>query len=65
MRFNKNRSLRNSKFFFEIEIFSQYKVFVLEGVITPPPGSKFSLRMVIFSDGYLSKDLICISKTNG
>ena len=55
MRFDRNRSLRNLKFFFEIEIFSQYKISVLVGSLTPPPtpGGKYSLGIVIFQDGYL------------
>ena len=35
MRLDGNRSLRNLKFYFEIEIFSQYKDSVLEGGLTP------------------------------
>ena len=65
MRLDGNRSLRNLKFYFEIEIFSQYKVFVLVGGLTPPSGGKYPLEMVIFEDGYLSKELISTSKTNG
>ena len=34
MRFDANRSLRNLKFYFEIEIISQYKVSVLVGNLT-------------------------------
>ena len=66
MRFDGNRSLRNLKFYFEIEIFSQCKVSVLVGGLTPPPlGTNIPLGMVIFQDGYLSKELISTSKTNG
>ena len=65
MRFDGNRSLRNLKFYFKIEIFSQYKVSVLIRVLTPPPGGKYPLGMVIFQDGYLSKEFISTSKTNG
>ena len=61
MRLDGNRSLRNLKFYFEIEIFSQYKVSVLVG----GPGGKYPLGMVIFQDGYFSKELIIASKTNG
>ena len=66
MRFDGNRSLRNLKFYFEIELFSQYKVSILFGH-TPslPLGGKYLLGMVIFQDGYLSKELISTSKTNG
>ena len=65
MRLDGNRSFRNLKFYFEIEIFSQYKVSVLVGDLTPPPlGGKYPLGMVIFQDGYLSKELISTSKTN-
>ena len=43
MRLDGNRSLRNLKFFFEIEIFSQYKVFVLVvGLTTLPPGGEIA-----------------------
>ena len=65
MRFDGNRSLRQLKFYFEIEIFSQYKVSVLVGASLPPGGSKYPLGMVNFQDGYLSKELISTSKTNG
>ena len=65
MRFYGNRSLRNSKFYFEIEIFSQYKVSVLVRDLTPPPGGKYPLGMAIFKDGYLSKELISTTKMNG
>ena len=67
MRYDGNQSLRNLKFYFEIEIFSQYKASVLVGGLTPtpPPEGKYSLWMVIFQDGYLSKELISTSKTNG
>ena len=63
MRFDGNRSLRNLKFYFEIEIFSQYKVSVLVGSLTPP-GGKYPFWMVIFQDGSLSKELSSTSKTN-
>ena len=62
---DENRPLQNLKFYFETEIFSQYKVYVLEGVFAPPLGSKYPLGMIIFQDGYLSKELISISETNG
>ena len=65
MRFDGNRSLRNLKFCFEIEIFNQYKVSVLVGDLTAPLGGKYPLGMVIILDGYLSEDLISTSKTNG
>ena len=66
MRLDGNRSLRNLKFYFEIEIFSQYKISVLVGGLIPPtPGGKYPLGMIIFQDGYLSKELISTSKTNG
>ena len=66
MRLDGNRSLRNLKFYFEIEIFSQYKVSVLVGGLTRPSvGGIYPLGMVIFQDGYLSKELIGTSKTNG
>ena len=65
MRFDGNRSLRNLKFYFEMEIFSQHKVFVLVGVSLLPPEGKYPLGMLIFQDGYLSKKLINTSKTNG
>ena len=38
MRFDGNRSLRNLKFYFEIEIFIQYKVSVLKGGLNLPWG---------------------------
>ena len=63
MRFDGNRSLQNLKFYFEIEIFSQCKVSVLVGGLTLSFGSKYTLGMVIFQDGYLSKELINTSKT--
>ena len=65
MRFDGNRSLRNSKFYFEIEIFSHYKVYVLVGGLTPPPLGANTLGMVIFKYGYLSKELMSTSKTKG
>ena len=65
IRFDGKGSLRNLKFNFEIEIFGLNKVFVLVGGLTPPPGGKYPLEMVIFQDGYLSKELISTSKTNG
>ena len=66
MRFGENRSLRNLKFYFEIEMFSQYKASVLVGGLTPPQGGgKYPLRMVNFQDEYLSKELISTSKPNG
>ena len=65
MRFDGNGSFRNLKFLFEIEIFSQHKVSVLLGGFTSPPGGKYSLEMLFFQDGYLSKELISPSKTNG
>ena len=65
MRFDGNRSLRNLNFFFEIEIFRQYKVSVFVGGLTPSPGSKYPLGMRIFLDGYLSRELISTSKPNG
>ena len=64
MRFDGNRSLRNLKFQFEMEIFSQYKVSVFVGDLTPPAEGKYPLGMVIFQNAYLSKELISISKTN-
>ena len=39
-----------------------------EGVFATPPGEgggKYALGMVNFQDGYLSKELISTSKTNG
>ena len=63
MRFGGNRSLRALKFDFEIEIFSQYKVSLLVGGLTPA-WEQIALGMVIFQDGYLSKELISTSKTN-
>ena len=63
MRFDENLSLRNLEFFFEIEIFSQYKVSVLVGA-SLPPGGKYPLRMVFFQDGYLTEELINTSKTS-
>ena len=36
MRFDGKRSLQNLNFYFEIEIFSQYKVSVLVRELTPP-----------------------------
>ena len=65
MRFDGNRSLQNLKFCFEIEIFSQSKDSVLVGGLTPLPGGKYPLGMVIFEDGYLSKELMSTSKTKG
>ena len=64
MRFDVNLSLRNLKFYFEIEIFSQYKISVLLGS-SHPLGGKYPLGMVIFQDGCHSKELISTSKTNG
>ena len=63
MRLDGNRSLRNLKFFFEIEAFSQYKVSVLVG--GPPPPKATPLAMAIFQIGSVSKELIRTSKTNG
>ena len=60
MRFDGNRSLRNLKFYFEIEIFSQYKGSVFVGDLIPSPGGKYPLGMVFFQDGYLSKELISL-----
>ena len=37
MRFDGNRSLQNLKFYFDLEIFNQYKVSVLVWGLTPPP----------------------------
>ena len=65
MKFDGNWSLWNLKFYFEIGIFSQYKVSVLVGGPHSPPPGKHTLGMVIFQDGYLSKELISITKTNG
>ena len=62
MRLDRNQSLRNLKFYFEMEIFNQYKTSVLIGSLT---WGKYPLEMVIFQDGYLSKELISTSKTNG
>ena len=53
------------KFYFEIEIFSQYNVCVLVGGLAPPVLANTSSGFVIFQDGYLSKELISTSKTNG
>ena len=64
MRFDGNRSLRNLKSYFEIEIFSQYKINILVGGLPPGPGGKYLLGMVFFQDRYLSKELISTSKTN-
>ena len=65
MRFDGNRTLRNLKFYFEIEIFSQYKVSILVVSLTlSPAGAKYPLGIVIFQDGYLSKELISTSQTN-
>ena len=64
MRFDRNRSLRNLKFYFEMEIFRRYKVSVLVGGLIPPCG-QIPLEMVIFQGGYISKELINTSKTNG
>ena len=67
MRFDGNRSLRNLKFYFEIEIFSQYKVSVLVRGASPPlpgGGGKYPLGIVNFQDGYLSEELISTSKMN-
>ena len=49
MKFDRNRSLRNLKFYFEIEIFSQYKVSVLLGGLTPPGGVEIPPRDGKFS----------------
>ena len=68
MRLDGNRSLRNLKFYFEIEIFSQYKISVLVGDLTmgpPPHGGHIPHGMVVFQDGYISKELISTSKTDG
>ena len=47
MRLDGNQSLRNLKFYFEIEIFSQYKVIVLVGGLTLAPWGQIPRR-----DGY-------------
>ena len=65
MKFDGNRSLRNLKFYFEIEIFSQYKISVLVRGLTPSSRGKYPLGMIIFQDGYLPKEFINTSKTNG
>ena len=65
MGFDRNRSLQNLKFYFEIKIFSHYEISVLVGGLTSPPGGKYPLGMVIFQDECLSKELISTSKTNG
>ena len=64
MKFDGNQSLRNLKFSFEKEILGQYKVPALVGGLTAFRG-KYPLEIIIFEDGYLSKELICTSKTNG
>ena len=58
MRFDGNRSLRNLKFYFEIEIFSEYKVSVLVGGLTPPSWVQIFLR-----DGNFSK-WVSLKKTH-
>ena len=65
MGLDRNLSLRNLKFYIEIEIFSQYKVSVLVRGHIPPPGGKYPLGMVKFRAGLFSKELISTSKTNG
>ena len=66
MRFNGNRSLQNLKFYFEIEIFSHYKVSALvENLTSPQFGGKYPLVMTIFQDGYLSKELSFASNCPG
>ena len=55
MRFDRNRLLGNLKFYFEIEVISQFKVSILVGGLTLPPGGKYPLGMVIFQDWYPSK----------
>ena len=62
--FDGNQSLRILKFYFEIEIFSQYKVSALVGA-SLTLWEQTPLGMVIFQDGYFSKELISTSKTNG
>ena len=57
MRLDGNRSLRNLKFYFEIEIFSEYKVVA--------PRGKYPHRDGNFQDVYILKELISTSKTNG
>ena len=67
MRFDGNQSLHSLKFYFQIEIVSQYKVSVLVGDLTlppPPPRDKYSVGMVIFQDDCFSKELISITKMN-
>ena len=56
MRFDRNRSLRNLKFYFEIEIFSQYNVSVLVGSLTSPPGASTPLGWYIFKMGIFQKN---------
>ena len=51
MRLDGNRSLRNLKFYFGIEIFCQYKVSVLVEDLLSSPGGKYPVGMVIFQDG--------------
>ena len=66
MRFDGNRSLRNLKFYIETEVFSQYKFSISVGALTPLTSVyKYLHGMVIFQGGYLSKELISTSKTNG
>ena len=64
MRLDGNRSLRNLKSYFGIEIFSQCKVSVLVGGLIPPKG-KISPRDGDFSKWVSFKNPISTSKTNG
>ena len=62
MKFDKNRSLRNVKFSFEIQILSQYKVsFSVGGLI---PWGKYRHGVVASQGRYLSQEFISTSKTN-
>ena len=57
MRFVANRSLRNLKFYFEIEIFSQYKISALIGCLTPPQGEgNIPLEWLFFKMGIFQKN---------
>ena len=64
MRFDGNQSLQNFKFYFEKEIFSQYKIPVSVGGLTPLLGANTPSGWYFLKGGY-SKEFISTSKTNG
>ena len=57
MRLDGNQSLQNFKFCFEIEMFSQYKAFVLVGDLTPPSlGANIPSGWYFFKIGILQQN---------